>query len=363
MDDKLPDEILRRIQETVAAETGVHLAPEAASRLYASLLAAPGGHASPPREGLSQEVTVLLADLRGFTAISEANPARTVLEALNRFLGRMCEIAVCNGGTIDKFMGDAVMVLFGAPFCRDDDARRAVACAVQMQIAMDAINRENAAGGLPPLYMGAGINTGRVMVGTLGSKLYSEYTVIGDEVNIASRIEAFSLRGQVLISETTFERCEGFVVAGEPMDVHVKGKSKPVRLREVLAIPSLDVQVPRQDVRKSPRVETRIPFTYRSVVDKIVVPPARSGVVLDLSYEGMLALVEPGLAKHADIHVELDLSPMGSRTHQIYAMVRNVRLDDDRQHFAGIEFTSVSSESEKDLRYLVQLLIQGSPLK
>jgi adenylate cyclase len=254
------------------------------------------------------------------------------------------------------------MVLFGAPVGRPDDARRAVTCAVEMQIAMDEINVDNSARNLPPLYMGAGINTGHVMVGTLGSTLYSEYTVIGDEVNIASRIEAFSLRGQVLISETTFERCQGFVATGEPMDVHVKGKNKLVRLREVLAIPALKLEVPRQDVRKSPRVETKIPFAYQLVADKIIVPPVRNGVVLDLSYEGMLAQVESGLTQHADIHVELDLTLMGSTIHKLYAKVRSLRTDESR-HFAGIEFTSVSPQGEKDIRHLVQLLIQGSPMK
>lgn len=360
--NEVPNEVLHRIQEAVATETGVTLEPDAALRLYAELSAIYVATASPRKEGSSQEVTVLLTDLRDFTAISEANPAHTVLEVLNRFLFRMCEIAVQNGGTIDKFMGDAVMVLFGAPLSADDDARRAVTCAVQMQIAMVEINRENAGRGLPPLYMGAGINTGCVMVGTLGSALYSEYTAIGDQVNIASRIEAFSVRGQVLISEATYERCEGFVAAGEPMDVHVKGKSSLVRMREVLAIPSLNLVVPRQDARKSPRVEARIPFIYKSVANKIVVPPAQRGLVLDISYEGILAQVDPGLALHADIYIELDLSLTGSGTQSLYARVRRVQADDSR-HFAGIEFTSLSPQCKHDIRHLVQLLIQGSPKK
>lgn len=359
---EIADNVLRRIQEAIAAETNVRLEPEAVVRLHAALSTIFVADTSSRKEGLNQEVSVLMSDLRGFTAISEANPAPLVLETLNRYLSRMCEIAIQNGGTIDKFMGDAVMVLFGMPLNSHDDARRAVTCAVQMQIAMDQLNRDNAAKGLPPVFMGAGINTGNVMVGTLGSTLYSEYTVIGDEVNIASRIEAFSLRGQVLISEATFDRCQGFVSTGEPMDVHVKGKSKLVRLREVFAIPSLNLEVPQQDVRKSPRVEARIPFTYKLVADKIVVPPARNGVVLDISYEGMLTEVDSGLTLHEDLYIELDLSMIKSSTHGLYAKVRSIRSDGLRQ-FAGIEFTSISPQCKHDIGHLVQLLIQGSSKK
>ena len=135
------------------------------------------GAATPAREAESGEVTILLADLRGFTAVAEAQSARTVLEVLNRYFARMCEIAYLNGGTVDKFIGDAVMVLFGAPQRRADDPLHAVTCAVQMQIAMDEVNRDQAARGLPPLYMGAGINTGQVVAGLLGPERHREYTV------------------------------------------------------------------------------------------------------------------------------------------------------------------------------------------
>jgi len=274
----------------------------------------------------------------------------------------MCEIAIDNGGTIDKFMGDAIMVVFGAPQRGADDARRAVTCAVQMQIAMVELNRDQASKGLPPLFMGAGINTGHVIAGLLGSQLHSEYTVIGDEVNLASRIEAFSLRGQVLISESTFDRCRDFVGAGAPMDVHVKGKSAPVRLREVIAIPSLGLQVPRQEVRYSPRVQVRIPFTYQMVVDKIVMRSQHAGVVLDVGYSGILAEVEPGLTEHAEILLELNLSLIGSRADNVYAKVRSTRSDRG-SNLASMEFTSISERSAADIRRFVQLLIQGSPTK
>lgn len=215
----------------------------------------PSQPAAPHTPGESVEVTVLLTDLRGFVALSESHGAHTVFEVLNRYLGRMCEIAVAHGGRIDKFIGDSILVLFDATQPGIDHARRAVTCAVQMQTAMNAINEEAATLGLPPMHMGAGICTGQVIAGMLGSALHSEYAVIGEAVNLASRIQSLSLRGQILIGEPTFARCLGFAAMGPPLEVHLKGRAQMLRLHEVLAIPPLGLHVPRRDMRKSPRVQ------------------------------------------------------------------------------------------------------------
>jgi adenylate cyclase len=356
------NDVLHDIQRAVAAETGVRINRQSAVRLQQALSPLTRTAVPQQKDGKSREVTVLITDLRGFTAIAETYSARKVVDALNRYLGRMCEIAVSNGGMIDKFMGDSVMVLFGAHRRNVDDARHAVTCAVQMQIAMDEINRDNALCGLPPLFMGIGINTGEVMAGNLGSALYTEYTVIGKEVNLASRIESFTLRGQVLISEKTFESCRGYAAARTPMLVRVKGSSKSVRVREVKGIPLLGLEIPIRNMRNSPRVEVRIPFTYQIVIDKIVLPQRYDGTIRDIGYQGILAEVKHGLKKHTDILLEFDLSLIGSQAREIYAKVRRIRHL--RGHsLAGIEFTSVSRRVERDFRYFVQLLIQGSQKK
>ncbi len=362
MKQKTPDADVCRLQKIVEAEIGINVEPETVRRLYRAFSMAGSAEPVSNEGGTVQEVTVLLADLRGFTAISEAYPPKVIFEIINFYLARMCEIAIANGGTINKFMGDAIMLLFGAPRQHRDDVRRAVTCAVQMQIAMDEINRDLGSKGLPALYLGAGINTGIVTAGMMGSELHSEYTVIGDEVNIASRIETFCLRGQVLISEATYHRSGDFVAAGDPMEVYVKGKTKSVLLREVQGIPSLGLAIPRRDVRSSPRVETMLPFTYNLIVGKAVQMVSGSGVTLDISYQGMLAEVEPGLMVYADIFIELDLSLIGAQNPHIYAKVRSIRLDQGR-HFAGIEFTALSPQCEVAIRRFVQLLIQGSPMK
>ena len=137
----------------------------------------------------SSEVTILLSDIRGFTALSENYPATDIVSMLNHYFTRMNEIIHKYNGIIDKYMGDSIMVLFGVPDSDPEDVSRAVACAVEMQIAMDTVNQDNADSGLPELFMGIGVNTGSVSAGEVGSELHHEYTVIGDGVNLVSCIK------------------------------------------------------------------------------------------------------------------------------------------------------------------------------
>jgi adenylate cyclase len=358
------EDALRQIQEILARETGGPMASETVKQVQDVLVSAIGDAGNAPfnENFSSREVTILLTDLRGFTSISEAYPAGVVLDLLNRYLAKMIEIVVRNQGTIDKFMGDAIMVLFGAPHSQRDDVQHALTCAVEMQIAMDEINSYHKNLGTPELFMGIGINTGTVMAGLLGSALHSEYTVIGDEVNLTSRIESFSLRGQVLISQNTLNRCRDFVKTSKPMDVFVKGKAKPVDLYEVLAIPSLGLELPRREVRKSPRVEVNIPFTCQLVMNKIVIPQVYQGVIKDISYYGILAEMEQPLAQHSEVKLGLDMSLLGYKDSDIYAKILKTR-EEDGHFLSGLEFTSVSVKSDINIKHFIQLLIQGTGIK
>ena len=356
--------MLRNIQSLIERETGAPLADAGRIRLELLLNDAVRTTVGLNREDQfsAREVTVLLTDLRGFTAISESHPAPVLLDMLNRYLVKMSEIAISHGGTIDKFMGDAIMVLFGAPFSHAEDVRRAVTCAVDMQLALFDINTYHRTIGMPELNMGIGINTGTVMAGMLGSDLYAEYTVIGDEVNLASRIEAYSLRGQVLISESTYGRVRDYVTASAPMDVYVKGKKDPVYLYEVLAIPALGKEVPRQEIRNSPRVETSIPFAYHVVEGKIVSAEKHFGTILDISYNGVLAELDGEVPAQTELKLDLNLSMAGTTATDVYARVLRT-LDHDGRRLASIEFTSVSVQSSVNIRHFVQLLIQGGVVK
>jgi adenylate cyclase len=352
--------MLRDIQSLIERETGAPLADAGRTRLELLLKDAVRNAVGLARDDTfsAREVTVLLTDLRGFTSISETHPAPVLLEMLNRYLVKMSEIAIGHGGTIDKFMGDAIMVLFGAPFSHADDVSRAVTCAVDMQLALFDINAYHRSIGMPEMNMGIGINTGTVMAGMLGSDLYAEYTVIGDEVNLASRIEAYSLRGQVLISEATYRRVRDYITASEPMNVFVKGKREPVDLYEVLAIPSLGKSVPRQEIRRSPRVETSIPFSYQIIENKIVLPEKWLGTILDIGYKGVLAILDGDVPAHADLKLDLNLTMAGTSATDVYARVLKT-FDRDGRRLANMEFTSVSVQSNVNIRHFVQMLIQG----
>ena len=353
---------LARIQDLIAEETGAPLRGDARGKL-ARLLADAFGPSEMPVpaeefEFTSRDLTILIADLRGFSSISETYSIETVLDILKPYFARMTEIIVRNLGAIDKFMGDSVMALFEERHIQNS-ARHAVTCAVEMQLAMDDLNRNSKQCGLPELHMGIGINTGRVMAGLVGSGEYSEYVVIGGEVNLASRIEAFSLRGQVLISQSTFECCGDFVLTDKSIEVHVKGLANPVNLREVVAIPSLGREVPRREIRRSIRAKTEIPFAYQLVRDKIVDSELCQGTILDIGYYGVKADLGREVESYSEVRMEIDLSIVGYRATDIYARILRMRPSGGR-FLASIEFTSISAKSQAHIRRFVQLLIQGS---
>jgi adenylate cyclase len=308
----------------------------------------------------SREVTIMLSDLRGFTAMSENYPAYSVIEMLNRYLSKMCEIIITqHTGVIDKFMGDSIMVLFTGQENRSDMVERALSCAVHMQISMDEINRRNESTGMPPLYMGIGINTGNVVTGAVGSKLHSEYTVIGDEVNLASRIESYSLRGQILISENTYQHAKDYIETDKPIRALVKGKRYPINLYELLSVnrPS-PLTVPRREIRKSPRIDVDMPFTYQRVVDKKILPEKYEGRILDISYNGLLGSLAEPLEVFSEIRFPLSLSMLGGQTSDVYAKILKIR-DVKGECQAHIEFTSIQIHAKDAIKSFIDRIIQG----
>jgi adenylate cyclase len=183
--------------------------------------------------GINQKITVLFADIRGFTALSEKENPERVVGLLNKHFTAMSEIIFAFGGTLDKYIGDGLMAIFGAPTASPEDPKNALKTAVAMQRRMKSLNEELTAEGFNRVEIGIGLHTGIATIGYIGSEQRSEYTAIGDTVNLASRLEKNALGGQILISEATAGECAGLATFLPREPLTVKNRLQPVSMFEV----------------------------------------------------------------------------------------------------------------------------------
>jgi adenylate cyclase len=186
--------------------------------------------------GAKRRVTVMFSDLRGFTPLSESLPPEDVVSLLNRYFTAMVDIIIKYGGTIDSFIGDAILVVFGAPRDGSENAASALACAVEMQLGLDKLNDDFEDEGIPALAMGIGVNTGDVVVGNIGSPKRMTYSVIGEAVNLAARIESMTLGRQILASAETMAEVGTDARVDGQLRVKLKGVSTPTFIYDVTGI-------------------------------------------------------------------------------------------------------------------------------
>jgi adenylate cyclase len=187
--------------------------------------------------GEKKVLTVLFSDIRGFTSFSEKMDPQDLVAMLNNYLSKMSEAIFRHKGTIDKFIGDAIMAIFGAPIEQPDHADRACEVALDMVAALEGVNRDQAVRKHPPLAIGIGLNTGEMTVGNIGSQKRFDYTVIGDSVNLGSRLEGLTkyFGIDILVSESTLQACTpGRFLFRELASVVVKGKDHPVGVYELI---------------------------------------------------------------------------------------------------------------------------------
>jgi PAS domain S-box-containing protein len=184
--------------------------------------------------GKRAQITTLFADMRGFTSLSERYAPEELVSVLNRYLGAAAEAILGEGGTIDKFLGDAIMAFFNAPIPQKDHTLRAMRAALSMRAAVSAVQKE-----LPAqfqLSFGTGIHSGEAVLGLIGTQKRMEYTVIGDSVNIAKRLQENANPGQILISVQVYEQVRNQVLTQQVTPVVAKGKSEPIRVYELLGL-------------------------------------------------------------------------------------------------------------------------------
>jgi adenylate cyclase len=183
--------------------------------------------------GINQKITVLFADIRGFTTLSEDENPEKIVGLLNKYFTAMSEIIFAYGGTLDKYIGDGLMAIFGAPTASPEDSKNALKTAVAMQQRLKTLNEELSAEGYNRVDVGIGLHTGIATIGYIGSEQRSEYTAIGDVVNLASRLEQNARGGQILISEATAAECQGLATLIQQEPLTVKNRLQPVSLFEV----------------------------------------------------------------------------------------------------------------------------------
>lgn len=292
--------------------------------------------------GEKRTVTILMSDLRGFSMISERLAPEEVVEVLNIYLGRMADVITAFDGTIDEFIGDGILAVFGAPMHGENDAQRAVACAVAMQLSMDDVNKDLLARRFPPLEMGIGINTGEVVVGNIGSQVRTKYGVVGSNVNLTSRIESVTVGGQVLVSEMTLMEAGDGIEVHKSLELQMKGFLDPVPVFEVngvgspfnLTLPSLEIHL--KDLARP------LPITYTALDGKHADERVSAGSVLAVAEHGALIEAPDGLDTLANIWIRLDGQAIGVDSQQhLYAKVMGTDSGEKRYQ---IRFTGVPVE-------------------
>lgn len=183
--------------------------------------------------GVNQTLTVLFADVRGFTRLAEHARPEQVVQLLNGYFSAMTEVIFAHGGTLDKYIGDGLMALFGAPTAAPDDAVNAVAAAVGMQRQIEGLNARLCAEGLPEISVGIGLHTGVATVGYIGSERRTEYTAIGDTVNLAARLEQNAAGGQILMSESVAEAAQHAHSLQRRQPLTDKNRTQPIQVYEI----------------------------------------------------------------------------------------------------------------------------------
>jgi adenylate cyclase len=297
--------------------------------------------------GEKRKITMLMSDLRGFSAISESLPPERVVKLLNLYLEAMTEIISHYGGLINQVIGDGMVIFFGALTQKPDDATRAVACAIAMQLAMERVNKRNHNLGLPTIEMGIGINTGEVIVGNIGSVKHAQFTAIGSDVNLAARIESSSVGGQVLVSQAVVDEVPSLVIRRQ-IEANLKGMHAPVTFYDVGSIGHpyhLGLPDPKSNLLP---LKEEIPIQYMLVEGKQLIGPMIFGTLVKVSGRGAEISSEVAIAPLCNIRI-VPLTHMkgGSISEDIYAKVTHT-LTENQAGFR-VHFTNISPRMVKVL--------------
>ncbi|MFP4104072.1 CHASE2 domain-containing protein [Coleofasciculus sp.] len=303
--------------------------------------------------GENHQVTILFSDLRGFSAMSERVSPETGVRVINHYLEVMTDVVDQYQGVINEFMGDGILVMFGAPIEREDDCQRAIACGIAMQLAMSEINQYNETLNLPPLEMGIGIHGGEVLAGNIGSQKRAKYSVIGSPVNLASRIESYTVGGQVLISEELFKKMGSILRVDGELHVHPKGFFEPITIYEIGGIGSkFNLFLPKPEDDFVVLIQ-EIPIYYTVLKGKHLEEIVCQGKIIKLSAHGAEICSKQPIELFSNLKINLVMGTKKAKgLGDIYAKVVEKSVDSPN-HF-GIRFTGIPPEIAAVLYYLRQ---------
>jgi adenylate cyclase len=304
--------------------------------------------------GEKRKVTLLMSDLRGFTALAERLEATQVVALLNHYLSGMIELIQRSGGTIDDIIGDAILVVFGAPVAMPDAAYRAVCCALEMQKAMREVNKHNFQKGWPEIEMGIALHTGEAVVGNIGSTKRSKYGVIGQPVNLTARIESFTVGGQVLVSPTLISAIDRGLILGEEVKVHGKGMQKALRCRELLGHEDHPELLLKEEEPIFTTLDNPLPFYYGVLTDKYLDGRMQRAALVSISQRQAVVEVAGQLARRTNIMLRLEGGNGEAESPELYAKVIH-SLDESGKRYL-IHFTWVPP----DMQVRLQRLIDGA---
>jgi ABC-type glycerol-3-phosphate transport system substrate-binding protein/class 3 adenylate cyclase len=300
--------------------------------------------------GASRRVTILMSDLRGFTRLAaDLGPQRTIL-LLNEYFAVMFEVIQRHRGLINEVRGDGILVVFGVPESSDDDAKRAVACAVEMQSAMKRFREKLRAEELPDVRMGIGLHTGEVIAGNIGSAQRAKFGVVGDAVNLAARIESFSVGGDVLASATTVDAAGEAVRVGPRRHVRVKGRSEELALCAVLGFGDLELGI-EDDEAPLPLPAPGLTTELRRVEDSRVSDAVSSATLTRYAAQGA-ELLTPAMLEVGTEIVLRATTPDGARTSELFGKILDCEPSGADSFCARLRWTSVLPDDAATLAAL-----------
>jgi len=301
--------------------------------------------------GEKRVVTILMSDLRGYTRFAEHGDPAHVMEVLNGYLARMTDIVIAHGGTINEFIGDAIFAIFGAPLPHADHAERGAAAALAMQLAMDEINADHVARGLPRFEMGIGLNTGEAVVGNIGSEQRAKYAVVGSAVNVAARVEGATVGGQIFVTVSTYEAIATIAEVAPPLSIDVKGLSEPLVVHELRGIGGRFAQRLVDESDGGPKTAVALPFVCWVIEGKLVRPDEIGGVVQRLGRRELEVRLSAALAPLTNIRFRLTYPALGRDSSDVYGKV--VGAAAAAPTVARIRLTAVDPADEKILASLL----------